>query len=44
VIQAGERNYQSTTLANGFADHPAALSGNAVRYYGHWLASARASP
>jgi hypothetical protein len=37
VIQAGEHNYQSTTLKHGFAGHPHAFEDNEVKYYGHAL-------
>lgn len=37
IIQAGGHNYNSTTLRQGFADHPAALGDNEVRYYAHDL-------
>ncbi len=37
IIQAGGRNYNSTTLRQGFADHPAALEAGEVRYYAHDL-------
>jgi hypothetical protein len=37
IIQAGEHNYNSTTLRHGFADHPTAWKNNEVRYYAHDL-------
>ncbi len=37
IIQAGGHNYTSTTLRQGFADHPAAWRDNEVRYYAHEL-------
>jgi hypothetical protein len=35
ITQAGERNYLSTTLKQGFAGHPAAWTHNEVRYFAH---------
>jgi hypothetical protein len=35
VAQAGSINYSSTSLANGFAGHPAAWGHQEVRYYAH---------
>jgi len=35
ITQAGGTNYNSTTLKQGFAGHPAAWTHNEVRYYAH---------
>jgi hypothetical protein len=35
ITQAGGTNYRSTTLKQGFADHPAAWGLHEVRYYAH---------
>jgi hypothetical protein len=35
IEQAGGTNYRSTTLARGFAGHPAAWGRGEVRYYAH---------
>ena len=35
VTQAGGTNYRSTTLAQGFAGHPAAFGGGEVAYFAH---------
>jgi hypothetical protein len=37
VIMAGVENYQATTAKHGFANHPAAFSGDLIRYYQHDL-------
>jgi len=37
IIQAGEHNYNSTSMKHGFADHPAAWNDNEARYYEHDL-------
>ncbi len=35
ITQAGGRNYRTTTLAQGFAGHPAAWRDHEVRFYAH---------
>lgn len=35
ITQAGGINYRDTTLAHGFAGHPAAWGGHEVRFYAH---------
>jgi hypothetical protein len=35
ITQAGGTNYISTTLKQGFADHPGAWANNEVRYFAH---------
>jgi hypothetical protein len=35
ITQAGGMNYRSTTLAHGFAGHPAAWGRHEVRFYAH---------
>jgi hypothetical protein len=41
ITQAGATNYRSTTLKQGFADHPAAWDQHEVRYYAHAVERAR---
>ncbi|MBS0582477.1 MAG: hypothetical protein JSS42_05175 [Proteobacteria bacterium] len=41
ITQAGARNYRSTTLAQGFAGHPAAWRDREVRFYAHAPESSR---
>jgi len=40
ITQAGGTNYRATTLARGFAGHPAAWSRHEVRFYAHAVTSA----
>jgi len=45
ITQAGGTNYRSTTLAQGFAGHPAAWKGREVQFYAHTIdAGMLASP
>ena len=41
VTQAGGTNYRDTSLARGFAGHPAAWERHEVRFYAHAVGSAR---
>lgn len=40
ITQAGGMNYRDTTLARGFAGHPAAWTRHEVRFYAHAVTSA----
>jgi len=40
ITQAGSVNYRATTLAHGFAGHPAAWARHEVRFYAHAVPSA----
>lgn len=44
ITQAGLRNYVTTTVSIGFADHRGAFSGNEILYYAHTLDPAALSP
>ena len=35
IVMAGEHNYDSTTVRNGFANHPGAWTDGEIRYWGH---------
>ncbi len=39
ITQAGGHNYRDTTLAQGFAGHPAAWGRHEVRFYAHAIAA-----
>src|SRR5471030_2769274 len=43
IIQAGQENYASTSLRNGFRHHPNAWRRHEVRFYGHAVSWKRAS-
>ena len=44
VTQAGLTNYRATTLAQGFAGHPAAWSRHEVRFYAHAVSLTDTAP